>query len=352
MGASSLPPSQLEDLKKEICSVFRQLGLSITIEANGKKVDFLDITLDLENNTYKPYMKENNTPLYVHSQSNHPRNVLKNIPEGVNKRLSSISSNEEVFLSQSKIYQEALEKSDYKFKLKYDPQAKLPTKKKRCRKRNLTYFNPPYASNVRTNIGARFLNLIDKHFPPSNPLSKLINRNTIKMSYRCTPNLARIISGHNSKILSERIPKTEVRKCSCPKNKPCPLDGQCLAENIVYQAKVDSSDGGSQLYIGITAPQFKKRLGNHIKSFKNERYAHETTLSTYIWKLKEQNLDYEIKWKLFTRASPYSPVTDICNLCTKEKYFILFCPEEATLNHRNEIYSHCRHKQAMLLDKT
>ena len=93
MGASSLPPNQLEDLKKEICSVFRQLGLSITIEANGKKVDFLDITLDLEKDTYKPFMKENNTPLYVHSQSNHPRNVLKNIPAGVNKRLSSISSN-------------------------------------------------------------------------------------------------------------------------------------------------------------------------------------------------------------------------------------------------------------------
>ena len=117
MGASSLPPNQLEDLKKEICSVFRQLGLSITIEANGKKVDFLDITLDLEKDTYKPFMKENNTPLYVHSQSNHPRNVLKNIPAGVNKRLSSISSNEEMFLSEAKIYQEALENSEYKFRI-------------------------------------------------------------------------------------------------------------------------------------------------------------------------------------------------------------------------------------------
>ena len=122
-----------------------------------------------------------------------------------------------MFLSEATIYQEALEKSEYKFKLKFDPQAKLPSKKKRCRKRDPTYFNPPYASNVRTNIGARFLKLIDKHFPLSNPLSKLINRNTIKMSYRCTPNLARIISGQNAKILSERIPKTEVRKCSCPK---------------------------------------------------------------------------------------------------------------------------------------
>ena len=79
------------------------------------------------------------------------------------------------------------------------------------------------------------------------------------MSYRCTPNLARMISGHNAKNLSERTPKAEVRKCKCLNTKPCPLDGQCLEESIVSQASVSSSDGGSQKYIDITAPQFKKR---------------------------------------------------------------------------------------------
>ena len=159
------------------------------------------------------------------------------------------------------------------------------------------------------------------------------------------PKFVRIISGQNAKGFRDRIPNTEVKKCNCPNTKPCPLDGQCLEENIVYQASVSSSDGGSQKYIGITAPQFKK-------CFKNLKYCHETTLSSFIWKLKEQNLDFEVKWKLICRAKPYSPITDICNLCTKEKFYILFCPEEATLNSRNEIYSHCRHKQAMLLDKT
>ena len=352
LGVSSLSPRQLEGTKKKICSIFKKLGLSITIEANKKIVDFLDITMNLENNTYKPFIKPSDTPLYVDRESNHPHNVTKNIPAAVNRRLSTISSNEEMFWSAAPLYQEALNKSGYNYKLKYEPQLETNEKNKRCRKRTITWFNPPYASNVKTNIGAKFLRLIDKHFPPSNPLSKLINRNNVKISYMCTPNLARMISAHNSKILNQNQPKPATRKCSCPKNTVCPLDGECLEKNIVYQATVSSSDGATEKYIGLTAPPFKKRFGNHNKSFKNEKYAHETTLSSYIWKLKEKNVDFTIKWKLMARAKPFSPITNLCNLCTKEKYLIIFHPELATLNSRNEINSHCRHKTSMLLDKT
>ena len=133
----------------------------------------------------------------------------------------------------------------------------------------MTYFNPPFALNVKTNIGAKFLQLIDKHFPPSNPLSKLINRNTVKISYKCTPNLAKLISGHNSKIINESIPKPLVRKCNCSKNAVCPLNGNCLEKKVVYQATVISSDGDTANYIGLSAPRFKDRLANHKKSFKN-----------------------------------------------------------------------------------
>ena len=352
LGVSSLSPKQLEGTKKKICSIFKNLGLSITIEANKKIVDFLDVTMNLENDTYKPFIKPNDNPLYVSRESNHPPNVTKNIPAAVNRRLSAISSNEEMFWSAAPLYQEALNKSGYNYKLKYEPPLDTSEKKKRSRKRIITWFNPPFASNVRTNIGAKFLRLIDKHFPPDNPLSKLINRNTVKVSYMCTPNLAMKISAHNSKILNELQPKPKVRTCSCPKNAVCPLDGQCLEKNIVYQATVSSSDGAIEKYVGLTAPPFKKRLGNHKKSFKHEKYAHETTLSSYIWKLKDRNLDFDIKWKLMARATPFSPITNVCNLCTREKYFILFRPETATINSRNEINSHCRHKQSMLLDKT
>ena len=56
-------------MKKEICEIFRQEGLSITIQANIKVVDFLDVTLDLSTGVFKPFMKPNNTPTYVNKGS-------------------------------------------------------------------------------------------------------------------------------------------------------------------------------------------------------------------------------------------------------------------------------------------
>ncbi len=87
-------PREIEKIKKEICKVFTNNSLKITIEANMKTVDFLDITMDLSSGTHKPFMKPNNIPLYVHKESNHPPSIIKNIPESINKRLSTISSNE------------------------------------------------------------------------------------------------------------------------------------------------------------------------------------------------------------------------------------------------------------------
>ena len=54
---------QIENIKKKICEIFRKNNLKITVEANLKVVDFLDVTLDLNTNSYKPFMKSNNTLL-------------------------------------------------------------------------------------------------------------------------------------------------------------------------------------------------------------------------------------------------------------------------------------------------
>ena len=45
--------------------------------------------------------------------------------------------------------------------------------------------------------------MLDRSFPPDNPLSKLFNRHTVKVSYKCMPNMATSIARHNSKVLSE-----------------------------------------------------------------------------------------------------------------------------------------------------
>ena len=69
-GISSQTPRQNEIMKKEICNIFQRNGLKITIKTNMKTIDFLDVTLDLRTNTFKPFNKPNNTPLYINVKSN------------------------------------------------------------------------------------------------------------------------------------------------------------------------------------------------------------------------------------------------------------------------------------------
>ena len=346
LSETNASPRQTEIIKKKICQIFSKHGLDTTAEANKKIVNFLDVTFDLENETFSPYMKPNNTPRYVHKLSNHPPNVTKNIPASVNRRLSSISSSELMFETAAPAYKEALANSGYDFELKFDPNAAEQPKKSRCRKRNISWFNPPYNASVRTNVGAEFLKLLDTSFPKNHPLYKICNRNTVKISYSCTANMEQIISSRNSKILSP--PNSDDRSCSCPKNATCPLDGKCLSDNIVYQTTVKTNTQ-TDTYIGLCSTDFKKRLAVHKHSFISED--NQTSLSKHIKKLKNRNIDYELSWKLVTKAKPFSPVSGICNLCIKEKFYILFHPEMATLNDRNEIYTNCRHKKPVLLVK-
>ena len=112
LAVSSATPRQIEIMKKKICKLFEENKLAVTIEANAKVVDFLDVTLDLNTGIYKPFIKENDTPLYVNIKSNHPPTVLKNIPEGINNRLSRISANKTVFDAATPVFQEALTKSE------------------------------------------------------------------------------------------------------------------------------------------------------------------------------------------------------------------------------------------------
>ena len=87
----------------------------------------------------------------------------------------------------------------------------------RKRKRKVTYFNPPYSANVKTNIGKEFLKLIQKHFNPDHNYHSLFNRSNLKVSYSCMPNIKKIIQSHNSKVLNQKEPEAET--CNCRKKK-------------------------------------------------------------------------------------------------------------------------------------
>ena len=97
---------------------------------------------------------------------------------------------------------------------------KQPTKKKRNRQRNVIWFNPPFSNNVTTNIGATFLKLINKHFPKKSKLNNIFNRNTVKISYSCMPNIASIIKAHNKQISTSGT-GTDPITCNCRKKDLC-----------------------------------------------------------------------------------------------------------------------------------
>ena len=122
---------------------------------------------------------------------------------------------------------------------------------------------------------------------------KILNRNTIKVSYSCMGNMKSLINRHNARILQAKAP-TEAKGCNCRKNSTCPLNGACLTESLVYKATVLAENHEPQTYIGMTEHNVKTRFRNHKMSFENPNYCSSMTLSKYIWDLKDEETNYEI----------------------------------------------------------
>ena len=129
------------------------------------------------------------------------------------------------------------------------------------------------------------------------------------------------------------------------------LGRKCLQKEIVYHAEVNAAaDGEAKYYTGLTEPDFKKRFGNHKKSFEHLRYSHETTLTSYVWEKKNVGIDCNIKWKVLKKARAYNSKSAKCYVCLEEKVEILKNhKKDDHLNKRSELFSLCRHRKKWLL---
>ena len=209
-----------------------------------KIVNYLDVTLNLNDGSYRPYKKPNEETNYIHVNSDHPPSILKQLP----------------------YYEQQLSNCGYKEKLNYrDPTPQnLITKRKR--QRTILWFNPPYSKTVKTKIGKFFLQLIKKHFPKEHKFHKIFNRNTLKLSYSCMPNIKTKINAHNREIL-RNTPSKNTKHCNCQQKENCPMNGACLKESLVYYVIISCNDKNYQpkLYKGSCETSFKKRYSNHKK---------------------------------------------------------------------------------------
>ena len=168
-----------------------------------KITNYLDITLKLNDGSYRLYRKLNEETNYIHISSDHLPSVIIEIPRSIEKRLSILSLSKNIFQESVIYFEKCLKSSGYKTKLQ-NQQPKENNQNKKKRKRNIIWFNSPYNKCVKTNIKRIFIKLISKQLPPNHKFVKIFNKNTIKLSYSCMPNIRSKINGHNKKVLQPK----------------------------------------------------------------------------------------------------------------------------------------------------
>ena len=125
------------------------------------------------------------------------------------------------------------------------------------------------------------------------------------------------------------------------KNMPTP-NTSCRTKNVIYNATI-KHDNKTADYIGCTTIEFKERFRNHTKSFKHEKYCHETTLSTYAW-ANNLNPTPNVQFKIEKKCSTYKPSQKSCDLCLSEKYYIIKNLQKPNnLNKITDIGNKCTH---------
>ena len=345
------PDPEIDRKRKELIRIFQDCELSITCQTNVKFANSLDIQLNLNSSSIRPYMKPNNNPVYINKLSNHPPNVLDKLPKSISRRISYISSNEAIFYKSIKDYENALKCSGFNENLTYLPPTIINeehVQEKKKRKRNIIWYNPPYSVNIKTNIGKTFFKLVKKHFPKENRFHKIFNKNSLKLSYSCMKNVSEIISSHNKSILKPSNPQFG---CNCRDKGNCPLDNKCLTPHVIYKAGVSNTQNDEvKSYIGLAETSFKDRYCNHTKAFTHKTYSKDTELSKYIWELKDNQITYRINWNILKRIHGKLNSRN-CQLCLCEKYFIINSLDDKNLlNKRNEFITKCRHQNKIFIE--
>ena len=172
----------------------------------------------------------------------------------MNQRINKLSPGRKIFEENKSRYDDALKDSGFQGRLEYLTQVDLNSRARnnnggtraplkvgeiinnsshgnrrgKNRNRKVVWFNPPFCKLTNINIGRYFL-LLDKHFNRDNPLSRIFNRNTVKISNSCTKNMYNILSNHNRRLLNElttRDRNPNVESCKCRNKQISPRQGK------------------------------------------------------------------------------------------------------------------------------
>ena len=104
---------EIERKREQEFQIFKSCRLNITNKTNLKTLDFLDVRLDLMNNTHQPYRKPNSETVYINKHSNHTTIILNDLHKAINKRIADISCNQDIFDAAKSSYEPSLSKSGF-----------------------------------------------------------------------------------------------------------------------------------------------------------------------------------------------------------------------------------------------
>ena len=94
---------------------------------------------------------------------------------------------------------------------------------------------------------------------------------------------------------------------------------------------------------------FKTRFAKPKATFNSRSKRTATELSNYIWDLKDRAVEYHTTWRIVKQAPSFNSNYHRCNLCSWERYHIIFQPQMASLNKRSELLAACRHERKYTL---
>ena len=196
--------------------------------------------------------------------------------------------------------------------------------------------------------------MLEKHFGPESNWHYHFGRQKVKISYSCTSNVGKKLTGHNRSLIHPES-KLELKGCNCPRRySHCFFNGHCQTSELVYGAKLKYEDinpntghleNVEKIYSGLSSNTMKSCFNSHQTTFRHESYATETALSEAIWKLKRQNLNYPytIEWFPQKLAKAYNRNAKRCDLCWSEKTFILYQDHGKALYKHTELHRKCLH---------
>ena len=175
--------TQLETIKKSLQKTFKDFVLEIVAESNLRIAYYLDVTLNLNDGSFRPCDKPDDIIQYINKEFNHPPNLIKHLPASIEKRLSNNSFDEKIFQESAIYYEDTLNKARHLDEIVYHARSTSNQENKnKSRQRNVLWFNPPCSKSVTTRIGQSSLYLIDIYFPQNHTFNKIFNRNNVKSS--------------------------------------------------------------------------------------------------------------------------------------------------------------------------